>query len=115
MNGINPGQVIYVGQRLKTKDCNCPATAGASASVPKEYNYATTPAVERLVEKGGEGTSQAIPTEYSTPTRKVHIVKENDTIFSIARKYHTTVDNIRRLNNLEKTEIIIPFQRIYIN
>ena len=114
MNGINPGEVIYIGQRLKTKDCNCPATS-ATASIPKSYNYATAPAVERLVEKGGEGTSEAIPTEYSAPKRIVHIVKENDTIFSIARKYKTSVDNIRRLNNLEKTEIIIPFQRIYIN
>ncbi len=47
-------------------------------------------------------------------TRKTHTVAEGETIFTIARKYNLTVEQIRKWNGLEKSEIVIPFQRLYV-
>ena len=57
-----------------------------------------------------DNTSQNI-----TPnSRRVHIVQDDETIFSIARKYKMTVDDLRTFNNLERGEVVIPFQKLYL-
>ena len=103
MNGIGKNEAIYPGQMLKTSDCNCPSdysTADAMAYVPSEYDAST----ERIT--GGEP---------STPVkRRFHVVKEDDTIYSISKRYNISVDRLRKLNDLEENEIIIPYQRIYL-
>ena len=45
---------------------------------------------------------------------KFHIVQDGETIFSIARKYKMTVDDLRTFNNLERGEVVIPFQKLYL-
>lgn len=47
--------------------------------------------------------------------RSVYIVKDGDTLFSIARNYGTSVERLRDLNNLALNEVLIPYQRIYLN
>lgn len=50
-----------------------------------------------------------IPNNYIT-----YVVKKGDTLYSIAKKYNTTVANIKKLNNLSTTilqinqELLIP-------
>ncbi len=41
-----------------------------------------------------------IPTNNGSSSNRIHIVKPGDTLYSIARLYNTTVDEIKRLNNL---------------
>lgn len=74
-----------------------------------------------------------IPTEYSptigsrtkglptgeedlilTGVKKMHLVKEGETLVSIAARYGTTVKRLRALNNLGSNEVVIPFQQIYV-
>ena len=47
-------------------------------------------------------------------TRKVHTVADGESIYSIARKYNLKVEDIRSWNGMEKNEIVIPFQRLYV-
>ena len=47
-------------------------------------------------------------------TRKVHTVADGESIYTIARKYNLTVEEIRKWNGMEKNEVVIPFQRLYI-
>lgn len=47
--------------------------------------------------------------------RSVYIVKDGDTLFNIARKYGTTVQRLRDINNLARGEVLIPYQKIYLN
>lgn len=47
--------------------------------------------------------------------RTVYIVKEGDSLFNIARTYGTTVPRLREINNLERNEVLVPYQRIYLN
>ncbi len=104
MNGLGPNERIYVGQILKTKDCNCPAPKNADyaeAFVPSEYNV----------------TGARIDTEKAVRVnakRRFHVVKEDDTVYSISRQHNVSVSRLRQINDLEENEIIIPYQRIYL-
>ncbi len=109
INGLT-SNALNVGQKLRTSDCNCPAgsaipaAASAVVSVTRDVptNYGAT---------GGRLVADAS----STQKRQIHIVKENETIYSIAKGYGLSVDRIRSLNNLEINEVIIPYQRLYVN
>lgn len=57
---------------------------------------------------------------YQTPSprlgeRTVYIVKDGDTLYSIARTYGLNVEQLSRLNNLERGEVIIPYQKLFLN
>ena len=47
--------------------------------------------------------------------RTVHQVMDGETLYKIARDYGTTVQRLRDINNLEANEVLIPYQRIFIN
>ena len=62
-------------------------------------------------------TTLQIPTSKTieTPTTtKTHIVEPGDTLYSLARQYNTTVDNIKKLNNLQ-TNLLTVGQQILIS
>ena len=44
----------------------------------------------------------------------MYIVKENDTLWSIAKRYKSTIDDIVRVNGIENPDKIYPGDRIYI-
>ena len=105
MNGMGGSDKLYVGQQIKVSDCNCPADSQVafSGNVPTAFN-----------ETGGRINTGSVVT--STPAqRKYHVVKENDTIYSIAKKHGVSVASLRLINDLEENEIIIPYQRIYLS
>lgn len=53
---------------------------------------------------------------YTAPnTRSVHVVQEGESLNSIAQRYGLSVDQLRNLNKMGRTDVIIPFQRLYIN
>jgi LysM repeat protein len=41
-----------------------------------------------------------------SPAAKYHTVKQGDTLYAIAKKYHTTVDKICKLNKIKETTIL---------
>lgn len=47
-------------------------------------------------------------------TSSVHVVKKGDTLSAIARKYHTTVDKLCRLNKIKETSILSLGQKIKV-
>lgn len=47
-------------------------------------------------------------------SRTTHVVQEGETLYSIANRYDTSVQKLRSLNRLESGEILIPYQRIYV-
>lgn len=50
-----------------------------------------------------------------TVTRAFHVVQEGETPYAIARRYNITTDKLRQLNNLSPADVIVPFQKLYIN
>ncbi len=51
--------------------------------------------------------------KYITESDEYHIVKKGDTLYSIAKKYNSTVDALKRINNLPSDKILIG-QKIYL-
>lgn len=61
------------------------------------------PANNQTVQKP-EQKSQ--PSNKPASTAKYHTVKQGDTLYAIAKKYHTTVDKICKLNKIKETTIL---------
>lgn len=64
------------------------------------------------VTKGSTGTPEPTPTP--TPGEITYTVKKGDSLYAIAKRYNTTVDEIKRLNNLSSNNLSIG-QKLYIN
>jgi len=105
INSMGNTDKLYVGQQIKVSDCNCPADSqvafSGNGNVPTAFN-----------ETGGRIDTGTAAT--SSSQRRYHVVKENDTIYSIAKKHGISVASLRSINDLEVNEIIIPYQRIYL-
>jgi len=89
------------------------STTTVSSSVPSSYSYD-----EGFAPKGVDGYVTPVKvkdhlSEY-TKGRLVHIVEGKETLYSIATKYGVNVDVLRSINNLDKNEVIIPAQKLYI-
>jgi len=94
---------------------------------------------DSMTEKGGSATTERsteyvpvpVPYDYETESvlnntkrgdntisrrngRKVHTVQENETMATIANKYNLPIALLRKLNKMEKNEIVIPDMKIYL-
>lgn len=58
-----------------------------------------------------------VPQNYEAGTykRATHVLKSNETLYDVARMYGITVERLRTLNNLKASDVVIPYQRLYIN
>ncbi|MFT5165258.1 MAG: LysM repeat protein [Saprospiraceae bacterium] len=107
INGLSSNS-LNVGQKLRTSDCNCPTGAIPSST-------STVVNVPRGEVSTYAETGARLIANTDAQKRQIHIVKENETVYSIAKAYGLSVDRIRAINNLEINEVIIPFQRLYVN
>lgn len=51
----------------------------------------------------------------TTAARKYHTIRKGDTLFSISKKYGTTVDKICKLNNIRKSSVLKVGNRLMVN
>jgi len=116
MNGLSDDEEIYPGQILRTSDCVCPNASDLTEKRPQPYGETPTAFnddTSRL--RGGWQSGVSVPGNDLTPKgTRFYIVRPNDTLFSIAKAFNTTVERLRELNNLEKGEIILPAQKLII-
>ncbi len=98
--------------------------SAAGTPIPTGYDYNSTAGSTGQMLSGGLSNRMNTGYDYSvmpqnyesgTARRTIHLVGSNDTLSDIARRYDTTVENLRRLNNLNPGETIIPGQRLYVN
>lgn len=86
-----------------------------------EYGFADNPSdTKRLLynwPRLAEAVVKAVTTyyglPYTPPKYPLHIVAPNESLYSIALKYNTSVDEIKRLNNL-KSDTIYPYMELYV-
>lgn len=77
----------------------------ASAQIPAPSEETTSPAP---APKPAQTTTQ------TSSAPKYHTVKKGDTLYAIAKKYHTTVDKLCKLNKIKETSILSLGQKIKV-
>ncbi|MEM9837142.1 MAG: LysM peptidoglycan-binding domain-containing protein [Bacteroidota bacterium] len=97
--------------------------AQQGAIVPNNFRSGTSQSMNTL--EGGSRTvlGSSAPTAFGQPvtggntttTRATHVVQENETLYQIAQRYGLSIAQLRAFNGLSTTDVIIPFQRLYIN
>ncbi|WP_420460564.1 LysM peptidoglycan-binding domain-containing protein [Neolewinella sp.] len=140
-NGIADQPVALVGQRLRTSHCSCPAEAEAPPTEQEEEQEETvalysppppppslsppdfTPIVvpparpvltEHVSDRPVAVSTTALPPAYGGG-RTVHVVQEGQSLYAIARQYGVSVGELQQLNGLGPSDVIVPFQKLYVN
>ena len=78
--------------------------------VPDNYNITS----RRIITHSENDNEDAEPV-FSPSGRKMHMVREGENLYQIAKKYGVTIEHLMRVNDFGINEILIPFQKIYIN
>jgi LysM repeat protein len=102
-NSLDENALIRVGQVIKIPSKSTNDRSGKSAkpeSVGKNELSATKSSHHQEKSK--------------TDQSDVHVVESGDTLFSIARKYHTSLKDIIRINGISPTDVIKPGQKLKI-
>ena len=120
INNLSSNERIFVGQVVKTQNCACSVeeelpkiyntvVVKKGSSVPKSYNEVEMPKPIKI--KAQEVTSK----DGEDKRRKYHVVQGNETLFSIARMYGTTVNKLRNANHLDENETITTEQLLILD
>ncbi len=85
-----------------------PATPPAN---PPAYGGGGVPA------NTGNAAVSAYPAASPTPAdrRATHEVGEGESLYGISRQYGISVEQLRALNSLNPADVIVPFQKLYVN
>jgi membrane-bound lytic murein transglycosylase D len=117
---IQPGQTLRI-PRASSGSAAGSSASGARASGSRPASSASTgerrASTETASTQRRSGSSEARPalsTVNRMPARREHTVGDGETLWGIARKYDTTVENLRRANSLDEDDQIRPGQKLRI-
>jgi membrane-bound lytic murein transglycosylase D len=86
-----------------------PASSGSGGE-----RRASTETASGQRRSGSSEARPALSTVNRMPARREHTVGDGETLWGIARKYDTTVENLRRANGLDEDDQIRPGQKLRI-
>lgn len=102
LNGIGTRQTRAVAQTLVIPSKPVPHTGLRLAA---HDNSASQPAAPARARTAVPARNQDIVVRRSPATVRTHTVRRGDTLFSLAQRYQTTVDALRKLNNLKNNSL----------
>ncbi len=93
-----------------------PARAEAPVTAPRTEAPVSAPASDAptAAPRGAWGAAPRADTPREAPAAVTHVVGRGETLFSLARRYDTTVEALRRLNGLSATAAIEIGQRLRV-
>jgi LysM repeat protein len=114
INFLTATEGVSIGQVIRSKDCSCTIAVEddhsltlkpvpVSNEIPGGYNYVGSKSVKTAEGVVAKGTD-----------KKFHVVQASETLYSIAKNYGKSVDEIRKLNNMEDNEVIVPNQLLVL-
>ncbi|HEX6912306.1 MAG TPA: LysM peptidoglycan-binding domain-containing protein, partial [Longimicrobium sp.] len=109
---IRPGQTLRIPRA---------ASSSTTASSARTESGGSRPATSSSRASGERTTSTARPSSSASSSNgsrssaaREHTVGDGETLWGIARRYETTVDSLRRANDLDEEEQIQPGQKLTI-
>ena len=127
-NGLADAPVALVGQRLRVSHCDCPEAGTETPAPVPQPTVSTYPASSPVVAPARQSpvrsypstneTSETTPPAFGAPQQQgkaYHTVREGESLYGIARQYRMTVEELRQLNELAPADVIVPFQKLYVN
>lgn len=116
------GQAVNSNTRPFANYSDTPVPATGSLTAPATYNNYNTTNTNTYNNQPtdysnfntGNTSIRGVDSYQSNGLKRSHVVKDNETLYDIARQYGTTVQNLRQLNRLDANEVVIPNQRIYL-
>jgi LysM repeat protein len=114
VNNLGKTEKIFAGQVIKTENCACnieeelPKTYNTVVvkpkGVPRSYNEVSMPKPIKI--KDQVVTPKGVGDDGEDLRRKYHVVQGNETLFGIARMYGTSVEKLRKTNDLGENEAL---------
>lgn len=117
LNGISSTSILQIGQAIsvRAKQVTVEATPNAIKQTNAETQAAKakTPANQTSAAKADNGKKIEVPVK-ATPQNgsAYHRIEKGDTLFSIAKKYGTTIEKLCELNQLDDNIILKIGQKI---
>lgn len=105
------GETIRAGQMLRIPGGSAAASSGAAAE-PRMTTR--TAAAERRTSTEREEKQSETPASRAAARFEEHVVKSGETLWSISRRYRTTVDSIVDANAMRDGQAIQPGQKLRI-
>ena len=120
LNGLSKNEKLEVGQVVRIqKNCSCDVAATTTARVAPVApdSYATISVRSKSV--GTENHSISADNSEMTSNvpstgHKYHVVAENETLYSISKKFGVSIEKLMELNRLQPNEVIIPNQTLVL-
>ncbi|SMC71408.1 LysM domain-containing protein [Desulfocicer vacuolatum DSM 3385] len=113
---LKKGKSISGAQVSKTQTSydNMVQKATDKAPVSSVTPTAQTPTVKTGMKKMTFKKTAPKVIKKATPSRVYHVVKKGETLYSISKKYGTTVANIHKLNHFSKQPTIYPGDKLIV-
>src|SRR5690606_5428177 len=94
------------------------ATLAATSPAPQPASSTRSGEIRRVSMESGSGRNASrqpgqarrngdVQVVRRNPQAQTHVVRQGDTLFSLARRYNTTVDALRKLNNLKGNKLAV--------
>ena len=123
MNGMGATDRLKAGQLVRIRDCA--DDTGSRTLTPKSYEDKSgryedvfsnkgTSTQPRAYSSSPAPTATAPVATPGTTRRRVHVVAKGESLYGIARTYGLSTDALRELNSMDKGEVILPEQVLYI-
>ena len=119
LNGLDKTEKLSEGQVVRIqKSCICDITdvptITAKSVMPQSYagvymRSKSVNAENHSIAAENDGENNVAVTQH-----KYHVVTDNETLYSISKKYSVSVEQLMALNKLEPNEIIIPNQTLIL-
>lgn len=115
-NGLEESEAIRPGQTLRIP--RAASAAPGAASAPTEpasrSSTSTRPPAQRESSTARPSASPPSGSRSGAARPREHTVADGETLWAIARRYQTTVESLRRANDLAEDQQIRPGQKLTI-
>ncbi len=114
IKGAKPGNLAYVDSNIQSAVFNMLSGREGEARVTIAFDTTVVEPQTGEIIVGIDFDEEGNMVQRRVSSATIYVVQSGDTLWSIAKKYNTTVDDILAVNDIENPEMIYPGQKLLI-